>query len=206
MPSSSYMLHSGRLLLATHNQGKLAEFRQALKDQDIMIVSASEYNLPEPEETGDSFEANATLKASAAARATGLPALADDSGLAVAGLNGAPGIKSARWAGPGKDFTAAFERLKTELAARGHAPQGAAAAFVCVLVAAWPDGHVKSAKGQVTGHLTFPPRGEAGFGYDPIFVPEGEHRTFAEMTAAEKGGFSHRMRALAALRPLIFTP
>ncbi|MEM6648732.1 MAG: RdgB/HAM1 family non-canonical purine NTP pyrophosphatase [Pseudomonadota bacterium] len=192
-----------QLLLASHNQGKLHEFRHALTDLNVDIVSASEHNLPEPEETGDSFFANAQLKAKAAMDQTGLPALADDSGLSVEGLDGAPGIFSARWAGPNKDFTVAFDRIAHDLSAKDIPPEGAKAAFICVLVLTWPDGEEMSAEGRVLGNLTFPPRGQGGFGYDPIFIPQGEERSFAEMAREEKAKYSHRHRALEALRPLM---
>lgn len=192
------------LVVATHNQGKLAEFRRALAGQKVEVVSAADRDLPEPEETGTTFEANALLKARAACAACGDVVLADDSGLAVAALGGAPGIYSARWAGPGKDFAPAFQRICDELSKKGLSIEGAEAAFVAVLAMVWPDGHEEVAEGRIEGHLTFPPRGEGGFGYDPVFMPNGETRTFAEMTPEEKGQYSHRMQALAVLRKKVF--
>lgn len=194
-------LRGGRLVLASHNPGKLREFRALLAPLSVALVGADELGLPEPEESGSSFADNARIKALAAARASGLPALADDSGLAVAGLGGAPGIHSARWAGPEKDFTAAMRRLREELSDRSGGFEAAdrRAAFVCALCLAWPDGEVREFEGRVEGEIVWPPRGEGGFGYDPVFVPEGEERTFAEMTAAEKAALSHRARAVAAL-------
>ena len=160
---------------------------------------------PEPEETGDTFIANAALKARAAATASGEPALADDSGLVVPALDGAPGIYSARWAGPGKDFRVAMARIEAELAARRREPVGAEAYFVCALSLGWPDGHCETVEGRVDGTLTFPPRGPHGFGYDPIFVPDGQARTFGEMRPEEKQPLTHRARAFeqlaAVLRP-----
>ena len=185
----------GRLAIATHNAGKLVEIAELLRPYRIETVGAGALGLPEPEETGTTFEANARLKAEAAARASSLPALADDSGLAVAALGGAPGIYSARWAGPKKDFVAAMQRVERELANKPDRR----AAFVAALALAWPDGHVEIFRGEVHGTLVFPPRGTHGFGYDPIFVPEGGHETFGEMTPAAKHAISHRARAFAKL-------
>ena len=192
------------LLFATHNAGKLDEMRQLLAPHGVSVVSAAERNLPEPEETEDSFIGNARIKAHAAARATGLPALADDSGLCVDALNGAPGVRTADWAeGPGgRDFLRAMERTRAEL---GDAPEPWGAAFHCTLVLAWPDGRDEVYEGIARGHLIWPIRGALGHGYDPMFVPEGETRTFAEMTADEKNAISHRARALAALVSARFT-
>lgn len=190
----------GRLLVATHNPGKLREFAHLLGPRGIAVVGAAELGLPEPEETGATFAENALLKARAAAAATGLPALADDSGLAVAGLDGAPGVHSARWAGPERDFGRAIRKVLDELARR-HGSFAAAdkrAAFVAVLCFCEPDGRHRFFEGRVEGTLAAEPRGAKGFGYDPIFVPEGHARTFAEMTAAEKHAISHRRRALDA--------
>lgn len=189
-----------RLVLASHNAGKLAELRAALSPLGIAVVSAGEAGLDAPEETGTTFEENAILKAKAAAAQTGLPALADDSGLAVDGLGGAPGVYSARWAGPDGDHRPAMARIEEELDGRDPA-----ARFVCVLALAWPDGHVETTRGEVAGRVLFPPRGEGGFGYDPIFEPQGEDRRFAEMTREEKAGMSHRGRALAALLHAVFS-
>ncbi len=194
-------LRGGRLVVATHNRGKLAEFAQLLEPLGIGTVAAGELGLPEPEESGTGFEENAVLKARAAAAASGLPALADDSGLEVAGLDGAPGVHSARWAGPERDFAAACRRIHDALVARfgSFAAADRRAAFVCVLALAFPDGEVLIFEGRVGGEIVWPPRGSGGFGYDPVFVPEGETRTFAEMDAAEKHVLSHRGRAVAAL-------
>jgi len=187
------------LLIASHNEGKVREFRELLGPLGFSVRSAAEMNLPEPEETGDTFEANAALKARAAALAAKLPALADDSGLAVPALDGAPGIYSARWAGPNKDFTMAMERIAEELTARGLTPTGTAAYFVCALALADAQGNVEVLRGEIHGTLTFPARGMNGFGYDPIFIAEGHTQTFGEMEAAAKHRISHRARAFAAL-------
>ena len=197
---------SGAVVAATHNPGKLREFRALLEPWRIEAVSAGALGLAEPEETGDTFESNARLKALAAARAAGRPALADDSGLCVEALGGAPGIFSARWAGPSKDFAPAMARIERELLAAG-APAPWRAHFVSGLAVAWPDDHVEYFEGRVDGHLAFPPRGAHGFGYDPIFVPDGHSRGFGEMTAQEKHGvpadgslaLSHRARAFQRL-------
>lgn len=185
----------GRLAIATHNPGKLVEIAELLRPYGVETVGAAALDLAEPEETGTTFEANAELKALAAARASGLPALADDSGLAVAALGGAPGIYSARWAGPKKDFAAAMARVERELAGKPDRR----AAFVAALALAWPDGAVEIFRGEVHGTLVFPPRGTHGFGYDPIFVPEGGRQTFGEMAPAAKHAISHRARAFAKL-------
>jgi len=195
----------GRLVAATHNKGKLAELRDLLEPKGIALVSAGELGLPEPEETGDTFVANALIKARAAADASQLPALSDDSGLCVAGLDGAPGIYSARWA-PSGDFAAAMARVEAELRARGVARPWRGW-FVSALAIAWPDGHCETFEGRVDGDLVFPPRGTRGFGYDPCFLPDGHELTFGEMTAQEKHGLpadgslalSHRARAFQAL-------
>ncbi len=185
----------GRLAIATHNPGKLREIAELLRPHGVETVGAAALGLTEPEETGATFEANAQLKALAAARASGLPALADDSGLAVAALGGAPGIYSARWAGPEKDFAAAMRRVERELAGKTDRR----ASFVAALALAWPDGRVETFRGEVHGTLAFPPRGARGFGYDPIFVPEGGRETFGEMEPAAKHAISHRARAFARL-------
>ena len=187
------------LVVASHNAGKVREIGALLLPYGVSPLSAGELNLPEPEETETTFEGNAELKARAAAEASGKPALADDSGLSVEGLGGAPGIYSARWAGPTKDFALAMNRVQTELTNAGTAPQGARAHFVCVLSLAWPDGHLETFRGEVHGTLTFPPRGDQGFGYDPIFVPDGQAITFGEMEPDKKHGMSHRARAFAQL-------
>jgi XTP/dITP diphosphohydrolase len=192
-------LAPGRLIAATHNPGKVRELGDLLGGAGFKPVSAGELGLPEPEETADTFQGNAELKALAAARASGEPALADDSGLSCDGLSGAPGIYSARWAGPEKDFRLAMQKvedgLKSETTEDGEVDKRAS--FVCVLSLAWPDGHVESFEGIVRGQLVFPPRGDRGFGYDPIFVPEGETETFGEMDQARKHAMSHRAVAFA---------
>lgn len=191
-----------RLVIATHNPGKLREFDALLAPFGIDTVSAGELGLPEPEETGTTFAANALLKAFAASQATGLPALADDSGLEVEALDGAPGIYSARWGGPEKDFAAAMQRVHDEVTARnGWAADGRRANFNATLVLAWPEltaaGSHATFEGKVFGTLQWPPRGAGGFGYDPMFQPDGTDRTFGEMSDTEKHGLSHRARALA---------
>jgi len=192
------------LLVATHNAGKLEEMRQLLAPRGLRVVSAAEKGLAVPEETEDSFVGNARIKAHAAASATGLPALADDSGLCVDALGGLPGVWTADWAeGPGgRDFLRAMERTREAL---GDAPQPWGAEFCCTLVLAFPDGSDEVYEGVVRGHLVWPIRGALGHGYDPMFVPEGEDRTFAEMSSAEKNTLSHRARALAALVAARFT-
>jgi XTP/dITP diphosphohydrolase len=198
---------AGRLVIATHNPGKLAEMRELLAPYGVEAISASELGLAEPEETGDSFQANARIKAEAAARAAQLPAFADDSGLVVDALNGAPGIFSARWAGPAKDFNAAMAQIERLLRERGaSAPDRRKAHFVSALCVAWPDDHVEEVEARVDGVLVWPPRGTAGFGYDPMFMPDGFARTFGEMTSIEKHGLpplglglSHRARAFVKL-------
>jgi XTP/dITP diphosphohydrolase len=198
---------TGRLVIATHNPGKLAEMRELLAPHGVEAVSAGELGLAEPEETGKTFHANARLKAVAAANAAQLPALADDSGIMVDALGGAPGIFSARWAGPEKDFSAAMARIERLLAERGATtPDQRKAHFVSALCVAWPDGHVEAVEARVDGTLVWPPRGTAGFGYDPMFLPDGFDRTFGEMTSVEKHGMpplglglSHRARAFVKL-------
>jgi XTP/dITP diphosphohydrolase len=198
---------SGKLVIATHNPGKLAEMRELLAPYGVETVSAGELGLDEPKETGDSFRANARIKAVAAARAAGLPAFADDSGLAVDALDGAPGIYSARWAGEGKDFMAAMTRVERLLQERGATtPERRRAHFVSALCVAWPDDHVEEVEARVDGMLVWPPRGTAGFGYDPAFLPDGHTRTFGEMSSIEKHGLpplglglSHRARAFVKL-------
>jgi len=191
----------GRLIAATHNPGKVRELSELLAKAGFTAVSAGELGLPEPEETADTFRGNAELKALAAAKASGEPALADDSGLSCDGLSGAPGIYSARWAGSEKDFRLAMQKvedgLRAETSDDGEVDKRAS--FVCVLSLAWPDGHVESFEGVVRGQLVFPPRGDKGFGYDPIFVPEGETETFGEMDQTKKHGMSHRAVAFEKL-------
>jgi XTP/dITP diphosphohydrolase len=184
----------GRLVIASHNAGKIVEIGELLAPFKVEAIGAGELGLPEPEETGVTFEENAELKARLAAEASGLPALADDSGLVVPVLGGAPGIYSARWAGPGKDFPVAMERVQRELGGRDRN-----AHFVAVLSLAWPDGHIDSFRGEVHGRLTFPPRGERGFGYDPIFIADGYSETFGELDPAHKHRISHRARAFEKL-------
>jgi XTP/dITP diphosphohydrolase len=198
---------TGRLVIATHNPGKLAEMRELLAPYGIDAISAGELDLPEPDETGMSFGDNARIKAQAAALATGLPAFADDSGLVVDALDGAPGIYSARWAEPEKNFRRAMETIEVKLYERGaKAPEKRKAHFVSALCVAWPDGHVEDFEARVDGTLVWPPRGDKGFGYDPMFLPDGHARTFGEMSSDEKHGLpprgkglSHRARAFMKL-------
>ena len=195
-----------RLVIATHNSGKLWEMRELLAPHGVAVVSAGDLELAEPAETGATFRENARIKAAAAASAANLPAFADDSGLCVEALGGAPGIYSARWAGEARDFGAAMRKVESELTARGAKPPFRAA-FVSALCVAWPDGHTEEFEDQVDGELVFPPRGTKGFGYDPIFRPDGHARTFGEMMSAEKHAMpadgsralSHRARAFQAL-------
>lgn len=195
-----------KLVLASHNKGKLAEFQRLFAPFGVTLVGAGELGLPEPPETGATFTDNALIKARAAVAGSGLPALSDDSGIAVQALGGAPGVYSADWAGPGKDFGPAMQRVEDGL--KGSADR--TAAFVAVLALAWPDGHYETAEGRVEGHVVWPPRGSGGFGYDPMFVPEGETETFGEMAVGEEGfarkaAFSHRARAFAALAEKCFS-
>jgi XTP/dITP diphosphohydrolase len=198
---------AGELLIATHNPGKLRELRELLAPFGIKAASAGELGLAEPAETGASFRANARIKAAAAAAAAQRPAFADDSGLVVDALGGAPGIHSARWAGETRDFAAAMRRIEDELSRRGAVrPEQRKARFVCALCVAWPDRHAEAFEGRIDGTLVWPPRGTAGFGYDPIFLPDGHARTFGEMTSEEKhglpplgAGLSHRARAFRQL-------
>ena len=186
-----------KLVIASHNAGKVREIADLLAPFGVAVVSAAEYGLPEPEETGATFAENAELKACAAAAGSGLPALADDSGLAVHALGGEPGIHSARWAETpgGRDFSAAMRRVETEL--QGKTDRSAH--FVCALALAWPDGHVETFEGRVDGALVWPPRGAHGFGYDPVFRPDGYAITFGEMEPAAKHAISHRADAFARL-------
>lgn len=187
-----------RLLVATHNKGKLAEITEMLAPHGVTVVGAGEMDLPEPEETEDSFAGNARIKAHAAAKATGLPALADDSGITIDALDGAPGVYTADWAetGNGRDFLMAMTRANDEIIAKGpDAPR--TAQFRCTLVIAWPDGHDEVFEGVMPGALVWPIRGEGGFGYDPMFMPDGYDITCAEMDKAEKNKISHRGLALA---------
>ncbi|CAH2601502.1 dITP/XTP pyrophosphatase [Rhodovastum atsumiense] len=189
------LARGSRLVIATHNNGKLREIAELLAPHGIDCVSAGELGLPEPEETADDFLGNARIKATAATRAAGLPALADDSGFSLAALGGAPGVLSARWAGPGKDFTLAMQRVQTEL---GDTTDRRAW-FTAALCLAWPDGETATFLGRVEGAAVWPPRGERGFGYDPMFVPIGGHQTYGEIEPAAKHASSHRARAFAQL-------
>ncbi|HET6374541.1 MAG TPA: RdgB/HAM1 family non-canonical purine NTP pyrophosphatase [Methylocella sp.] len=201
----------GKLVIATHNPGKLAEMRGLLAPYGVEAVSAGELGLPEPDETGASFAENAAIKARAAAEASQLPALADDSGLCADALGGAPGINSARWAGPSRNFAAAMQKVEEALR-EGKATPPFRAHFACALALAFPGGETQIYEGKVDGELVFPPRGRLGFGYDPIFRPDGHARTFGEMTSEEKHGIppggapglSHRARAFQALAQSCF--
>jgi XTP/dITP diphosphohydrolase len=198
---------TGKLVIATHNPGKLAEMRELLAPHGVEVISAGELGLAEPEETGETFEANARLKAIAAANTAQLPAFADDSGIVVDALGGAPGIFSARWAGPAKDFSAAMAQIERLLQERDATTADQRKAhFVSALCVAWPDGHLEEVEARSDGTLVWPPRGTAGFGYDPMFIPDGFDRTFGEMTSVEKHGLpplglglSHRARAFVLL-------
>lgn len=196
----------GKLVIASHNPGKVREIADLLRPFGVEAVSAAALDLPEPEETGKTFEANAELKACAAARASGLPALADDSGLAVDALGGEPGIYSARWAGPERDWPAAMAKVHRFLGEKGAtSPKARTARFVCALCLAWPDGATETFIGTVAGRLIWPPRGDKGFGYDPIFVPEGHELTFGEMEPEAKHAISHRADALRKLIDACFS-
>jgi XTP/dITP diphosphohydrolase len=200
----------GKLVIASHNQGKVREIRALLAPFGIEPVSAGDLGLPEPEETGTSFAENALLKAHASAQGSGLPALADDSGLCVAALGGAPGVYTADWAerqpfegGPGRDWYMAMGKVEGKLAEIGP-DADRSAAFVCTLAIAWPDGEEAVFEGRVEGHLTWPPRGTLGFGYDPVFVPTGGEQTFAEIAPEAKHAVSHRADAFAKLVAAVF--
>ncbi|WP_426421842.1 RdgB/HAM1 family non-canonical purine NTP pyrophosphatase [Bradyrhizobium genosp. A] len=203
-----------KLVIATHNPGKLAEMKELLAPHGIEVVSAGELGLSEPEEAGNDFRSNAAIKAIAAAQATKLPAFADDSGIVVDALDGAPGIFSARWAGPSKDFAAAMAQIERLLQERGATtPDKRKAHFVSALCVAWPDDHLEEVEARVDGTLVWPPRGTAGFGYDPMFLPDGYDRTFGEMTSIEKHGLpplglglSHRARAFVKLAEICLEP
>lgn len=196
-PQAIRKLAPGKLVIASHNAGKVREIRALLGPHGIEPVSAADLDLPEPEETGTTFVANAELKAMQAADLSGLPALADDSGLCVEALGGDPGIFSARWAGPDKDFGLAMRLVEDRLAAIDGAPRDAH--FVCALALAWPDGHVEWFEGRVDGTLVWPPRGGHGFGYDPMFLPDGETLTFGEMAPEAKTPLTHRAAAFRQL-------
>lgn len=194
----SRQFNEDRLVIATHNQGKMRELKEYFGHMAVSVMSAADMNLPEPEETEDSFIGNALLKARAAAQESGLVCLADDSGLAVDGLDGAPGIYSARWAEQPdgtRDFYKGMDRIKRELGETSNLR----AKFVCAIAVVWPDGHEEVVEGYAHGHLVFPPRGDQGFGYDPIFIPEGHDRTFGEMPYEEKEKLSHRHDAMAKI-------
>ncbi|WP_112664388.1 RdgB/HAM1 family non-canonical purine NTP pyrophosphatase [Microvirga flavescens] len=201
---------TGKVVIATHNAGKLREMQELLAPFGVEAVSAGELGLPEPDETGFMFSENAAIKAHAAAKATGLPALSDDSGLCVDALDGAPGLFTANWAGPNKDFPAAMARVEKELQKRGVDANGNRRAhFTSALVIAWPDGHEELFEGRVFGEVVWPPRGNQGFGYDPLFQPDGFAKTFGEISSEEKHGIdwsqseptalSHRARAFLSL-------
>ena len=198
---------AGRLVIATHNAGKLREMRELLSTYGVEAVSAGELGMNEPEETGTSFAENARIKACAAAKAAGLPAFADDSGLVVDALGGAPGIHSARWAGPDKNFARAMQTIDSMLRDRGATkPAMRGAHFISALCVAWPDDHIEEFEGRIDGTLAWPVRGNRGFGYDPMFLPDGHERTFGEMSSDEKHGLpprgqglSHRARAFLKL-------
>jgi len=201
---------SGKVVIATHNAGKLKEMRELLAPHGVEAISADELDLPEPDETGVTFAENAFIKAHAAAMKSGLPSFADDSGLCVEALGGDPGLYSARWAGPEKDFNAAMAKVEAGLQEKGAVtPSQRRAWFISALSVVWPDEHEFAVEGRVNGVLIWPPRGKAGFGYDPMFLPDGFDRTFGEMTAEEKHGLpphglglSHRARAFIALEKL----
>jgi XTP/dITP diphosphohydrolase len=198
---------TGPVVIATHNPGKLKEMRELLAPFGVAAQSAGELGLAEPKETGSTFAENAALKALAAAKASGRPAFADDSGLVVDALNGEPGIHSSRWAGLDKDFRSAMNRIQTLLIERGaKTPEQRRAHFIAALCLAWPDGHAEEFEGRIDGVAVWPPRGDKGFGYDPLFLPDGFDRTFGEMSAEEKHGLppqgqglSHRARAFIKL-------
>ena len=190
-------LGPGQLVIASHNDGKIKEINELVASFNIEAVSAKKIGLLDPEETGSTFAENAAIKARAAARGANLPALADDSGLEVTALSGAPGIFSARWAGEPRDFNFAMKKVESALTESGT--EDFSARFVCVLCLAWPDGHEETFEGEVPGRLIFPPRGDKGFGYDPIFIPDGYGVTFAEMDPEEKHAISHRADAFRKL-------
>lgn len=200
-------LKDDKLVIASHNEGKVREIRELLASFPFEIVSAAELGLPEPEETGSTFIENSEIKARAAAAASGLPSLSDDSGFCVWALDGEPGVMSARWAGPGKDFSVAMDRIHELMQDPEAREDGPSAWFACALTLAWPDGHVETFEGTIDGEFVWPPRGDQGFGYDPVFQPKGHSRTFGEMAPEEKHswapgkdpGLSHRARAFNQL-------
>lgn len=189
------------IVIASHNAGKIKEFGAMLAPFNIKVHSAADFTIDEPEETGETFAENALLKARHAAGKSHLPSMADDSGLVVPALGGAPGVYSARWAGPNKDFSVAFSRIQSELGNKD-----ASAYFMCVLCLCLPDGRAEYFEGHIDGKLTFPPRGDKGFGYDPLFIPDGYDITFAEFDASEKNRISHRARAFEKLMEFLRTP
>ena len=193
--ASERKIQPGKLIAATHNAGKVRELRDLLEPLGFDVTSAIDLDLPEPEETETTFTGNAILKARAAAEATGMPALSDDSGLSVTALNGDPGIYSARWAGPDRNFYDAMAKVERELNATDTTDRSAK--FVCALAVVWPDGHAEVFEGEVHGTLVYPPRGDKGFGYDPVFVATGETITFGEMEPQRKHAMSHRADAFA---------
>jgi XTP/dITP diphosphohydrolase len=198
-------LTSGRLVVATHNSGKLVEIQEFLGPYGVEAVSAASLGISEPEETETGFAGNARLKAVNAAKVSGLPALSDDSGLCIDALGGEPGVYSARWAGAAKDFALAMRNVEEKLQAKGAVtPDARQAHFVCALCLAWPDGHGEIFEGRVDGTLVWPPRGNRGFGYDPMFVPDGFTETFGEMEPAAKHKMSHRARAFGKLVDAVF--
>ena len=205
VPQAIRKLAPGKLVIASHNEGKVREIRALLAPYGVEAVSAKELDLPEPEETGTTFVANAELKALAAADLSGLPALADDSGLCVDALGGDPGVYTANWAETptGRDWSLAMQKVEDALATKG--PDASRDAhFICTLALAWPDGHVQWFEGRAEGHLTWPPRGAVGFGYDPVFVPFGREETFAELPTEEKAAISHRADAFRQLVAAVF--
>jgi XTP/dITP diphosphohydrolase len=196
----SRSLKGEKILIATHNKGKLEEFREILAPNNVTVVSAGELGLAEPDETETTFEGNARIKAVAAMKASGLITIADDSGLCVDALDGDPGVYTANWAGPNRDWMMAMRTVEEKLQAKGASePAQRTASFNATLCVLWPDGHEQFFVGKVPGHLAWPPRGAFGHGYDPMFVPEGESVTFAEMTHEKKNTLSHRARAVAAM-------
>ncbi|TVV77250.1 RdgB/HAM1 family non-canonical purine NTP pyrophosphatase [Sphingomonas solaris] len=203
MTGAHRRLAPGRLVIASHNEGKVREIRALLAPFGIEPVSAASLDLPEPEETGTTFAANAELKARASADLSGLPALADDSGLCVEALGGDPGIFSARWAGESKDFGVAMQLVEDALGKAGP-ETGRDAHFVCALSLCWPDGHIETFEGRSDGTLVWPPRGQQGFGYDPMFLPNGHKQTFGEMDPDAKHAMSHRAKAFAKLVAAVF--
>ncbi len=200
-------LKGQKILIATHNKGKLEEFREIFAPHGVDVTSAGEMNLGEPEETEDSFIGNARIKAKAAVEATGLITIADDSGLCVDALGGAPGVYTADWAGPSRDWMQAMRLVEEKLQAKGAVtPDQRTASFNCTLLVLWPDGEERIYVGKAPGHLSWPPRGAFGHGYDPIFVPEWQSKTFSELSHEDKNKISHRGRALELLMKDLFSP